>query len=148
MLSRTSEYALRAMIYLASHPQDWPICGKDIAQATGVPRKYLSKILADLVRGGMLESARGKSGGFNLVCPADETFLFDILASFESFEPRYLPFMNRNRNDSHPCQAHLDWKKVVDAEQQYLRTTTLQQITVTNPNFWNDPIEPGEVTQE
>lgn len=136
------------MIYLAGHPQDWPISGKDIAQATGVPRKYLSKILADLVRGGVLESARGKSGGFNLVRASNETFLLDILTPFESFEPRYCPFMNQHCDDSNPCQAHLDWKKVVDAEQQYLRTTTLHQITDTNPIFWNDPVGPGYLTQE
>lgn len=148
MLSRTSEYALRAMIHLASHRPDWPISGKDIAQATGVPRKYLSKILADLVRGGVLESARGKSGGFNLVRPADETFLLDILAPFESFAPRYCPFMNPNCDDANPCQAHLDWKKVVDAEQDYLQTTTLQQIIVTNPTCWSDPAQADQVTQE
>lgn len=117
------------MIYLASHELDWPIPGKDIAEATGVPRKYLSKVLADLVRVKVLESARGKSGGFNLVRAADETFLYDILAPFESFEPRHCPFVNQECNDANPCQAHVEWHKVVDAEQRFLRQTTLHKIT-------------------
>ncbi len=50
MLSRTSEYALRALIHLAEHQTEWPIAGSRIAAAAGVPSKYLSKILGDLVR--------------------------------------------------------------------------------------------------
>ena len=129
MLSRTSEYALRAMIYLASHQQDWPICGKDIAQATDVPRKYLSKILADLVRADILQSTRGKSGGFNLLRGAKQTFLFDILAPFESFENRRCLYATRDCNQANPCEAHAEWKRVLDAEQRFLRKTTLHQVT-------------------
>ena len=65
MLSVTGEYALRAMVYLARNSESWPISGPRIAEAAGVPRKYLSSILADLVRSGLLEGTRGKSGGFH-----------------------------------------------------------------------------------
>ena len=50
MLTRTSEYAVLAMIYLAQHTDDWPIAGRKIAEATGIPRKYLAAVLGDLVR--------------------------------------------------------------------------------------------------
>ena len=60
MLTLTSEYALRAMTYLAQHEQDWPIPGRQIAQQAGIPRKYLSKVLRGLVRAEVLESSYGR----------------------------------------------------------------------------------------
>ena len=83
MLTRTSEYAMQAMIHLVRHGQDGPIPGGQIATATGVPRKYLSKILADLVRAGVLEASPGKTGGFRLAAPAKKIPLFEVLTPFE-----------------------------------------------------------------
>ncbi len=50
MLSRTGEYALRALIHLAQRVDDWPLTGKLIAEEAGIASKYLSKVLGDLVR--------------------------------------------------------------------------------------------------
>jgi len=59
MLSLTSEYALRALIYLTQHESDWPIPGHRIAEQTKIPSKYLSKILCDLVRINVLKIFAG-----------------------------------------------------------------------------------------
>lgn len=61
MLSLTSEYGLRAMTHLAKHQADWPVPGKQIAEEAGIPPKYPSMVLADLVRVGLLEATRGRS---------------------------------------------------------------------------------------
>ena len=64
MLSRTSEYVLRAMAFMAQQVDGWPLPGPRIAEQAGIPRKYLSNILGSLVRAGILESAPGVGGGF------------------------------------------------------------------------------------
>ena len=128
MLTRTSEYALQALIYLAKHVEDWPVSGKRIAEATGVPRKYLSKVLADLVRVNVLESARGKSGGFRLVRSAETTSLFEVLSPFEPFPQQRCPFGNEQCSDENPCIAHTEWKKVLETEQQFLEGTFLSDV--------------------
>lgn len=74
MLTRTGEYALRALVHLTRNEKDWPIPGRRIAEETEIPAKYLSTLLSDLVRAKVLTSARGKSGGFRMAQPAKKPF--------------------------------------------------------------------------
>ncbi len=128
MLTLTSEYALRAMIYLAQHPESWPVPGRKIAESAEIPAKYLSKILRDLVRSGILDSSPGKTGGFRLRRLAEETTLYEILAPFEQFDRRRCPFGNGECSDEDPCLAHSRWKQVVDSERRFLRETTIHDV--------------------
>ncbi len=65
MNSQTTEYALRAVVYLAGRGEG-AAAARQIAEATGIPRSYLSKLLGSLVQGGILEARRGIGGGFTL----------------------------------------------------------------------------------
>jgi Rrf2 family protein len=64
-VSRTSEYALRAVTWLAAHPEGAFGTGH-IARETQVPEGYLSKVLQQLARAGLVSSRPGRSGGFVL----------------------------------------------------------------------------------
>ncbi|WNO53925.1 RrF2 family transcriptional regulator [Stakelama saccharophila] len=67
MLTQRSRYALRAMLYLAEQPASGgPVPMNRIAASANVPRKFLELILADLRDAGMLDSTRGKAGGYRL----------------------------------------------------------------------------------
>lgn len=75
MLSQTVEYALRAMMYLASADGD-AISSERIAANTQVPPGYLSKVMRDLVLAHLVTSFRGPRGGFVLAeAPASITIL-------------------------------------------------------------------------
>ncbi len=130
MLTLTSEYALRALIYLAQHADSWPIPGRRIAEHADIPPKYLSKILGDLVRFGVLESSPGKTGGFRLRNSAKETKLYEVLSPFEQFDRRRCPFGNNECSDDNPCLAHSKWKQVVELEQRFLRETTIHEVAI------------------
>ena len=134
MLSRTSEYALRAVIHLAQHLDAWPISGREIAEQTGIPAKYLSTVLSELVRVGILESARGKSGGFRLVDLPKNIKLIEVLSPFEQFENMRCPFGSERCSDDKPCLAHDQWKEVVSAHQEFLCKTSIQDVSITRPN--------------
>ncbi|MFQ5494613.1 MAG: RrF2 family transcriptional regulator [Phycisphaerae bacterium] len=129
MLSRTSQYALRAMIYLAQHAGDHPIPGPKIAREAQVPSKYLSKVLGDLVRAGVLTSSPGKTGGFRLVQLARATSLLDVVSPFEQFSNRPCPFGNIECSDRNPCVAHDRWKRAVEGVQGFLRRTSVQEVS-------------------
>ncbi len=134
MLTRTSEYALRALIHLAQHQQDWPIPGNQIAAQTGIPPKYLSAVLSTLVRAGVLTSARGKSGGFGMARSPKETYLFEVL---ESFEPDLLPnrpcpFGKTVCSDDDPCLGHDDWKMIRDGYVQFLQRKTIYEVAISD----------------
>ncbi len=130
MLSLTSEYALRAMTYLAKHQPDWPIPGKQIAEEADIPPKYLSKVLGDLVRAGLLEATRGKSGGFRMARPARKISLLEVLVPFERVERRLCPFGNDRCGDEDPCVAQEKWKQVLEAYQNFLERTSIHDVSV------------------
>ena len=65
MISQTAEYALRAVVCLADHP-DGPLTTQQLARTTNVPADYLSKVLQALGRAGLVKSQRGLGGGFTL----------------------------------------------------------------------------------
>lgn len=133
MLTRTSEYALRALVHLAKMGEDHPIPGREIAQATGVSPKYLSKVLGDLVRVRVLESTRGKFGGFRLAKPADQTTLMHVLQPFEQFEQRNCPFGNQECSDANPCSAHEQWQAVLETTRHFLEQTTVSDVAHRRP---------------
>ena len=130
MLSLTSQHALRAIVYLAQESDDQLVAGNRIAAKTGVPSKYLSKILGDLTRANVLHSVRGKLGGFRFARPTSRISLFEVIAPFERPEQRRCPFQNKKCRDSNPCVAHESWKKVRDAEERFLKTTTVREVAL------------------
>ena len=130
MLSVTGEYALRATIYLAQHEADWPIAAGRIAEQARIPAKYLSKILGDLVRAGVLTSARGLGGGFRMQHPAKKTRLSDVLAPFGPIEHNRCPFGNQECREADPCLAHDQWKKVMETQERFLKRTSVFDVAL------------------
>ena len=132
MLTLTSEYALRAMIYLARQPNGQPVSGQRVADQAGIPRKYLSKILGDLVRVGVLEGSRGRHGGFKLSRAPQTIHLQEVLAPFEPAlaNRRPCPFGNVVCSDEVPCAGHDRWKAVRETYQAFLRETTIYDVAV------------------
>jgi Rrf2 family protein len=75
MISQTAEYALRAVVFLAENAQAGQTT-EYISRATKVPNAYLSKVLQQLSRAGIVQAQRGIKGGFRLLRkPADITVL-------------------------------------------------------------------------
>ena len=128
MMSLTSEYALRAVVYIAQNEATWPLAGSDIASASGIPSKYLAKILGDLVRHGVLDARRGRGGGFSLARQAKETPLWEVLEPFERFKRTMCPFEDKRCPDTSPCLAHPRWEKVLHTYHGFLKETTIHAI--------------------
>ncbi len=133
MLTLTSKYAMRAMIYVTRHSAECPVSGRRISEQTGIPRKYLSKVLGDLTRIGMLKSSPGRRGGFCMTRPAAETRLCDVLAPFEPRTQSQCPFDNETCGRLMPCAAHHEWEKILAAKQRFLERTTLQDVAADVP---------------
>lgn len=82
MLTKTSEYALRAVVALASRPGD-SLLSPYLAEITGVPPAYLSKVLRTLVREELVRSQRGQGGGFSLALPAEKISVLDVIEAVD-----------------------------------------------------------------
>jgi Rrf2 family protein len=72
MLSQKAKYALRALLVLAEEGDDKPVLIADIAERHNLPKKFLEQILLDLKHHGLVQSRRGRSGGYNLLKPASK----------------------------------------------------------------------------
>lgn len=82
MISQTAEYALRAVVWLASQP-DRALGTRRIARAAQVPPGYLSKVLQMLARAGLVASTPGRNGGFRLTRPAAEISVLDVVEAVD-----------------------------------------------------------------
>jgi Rrf2 family nitric oxide-sensitive transcriptional repressor len=78
MFSQTAEYALRAVVSLADSDGQ-PLTTQQIANLTQVPLDYLSKVMQSLGRCGLVESQRGKHGGFKLAKAPNRLTVLDVL---------------------------------------------------------------------
>lgn len=78
MISRTAQYALRILGYLVRDDVQL-VRGEEIAEATDVPANYLSKILNQLRKNGVVSARRGWRGGFQMVASARERPLREII---------------------------------------------------------------------
>jgi Rrf2 family iron-sulfur cluster assembly transcriptional regulator len=117
------------MVYIAAHGAERPVGAKEIAAKTGVPAQYLSRILRDAVRYGLLESARGVGGGFRLARPVERIRLLDVLVPFEAtLAESRCPFGQPRCSDDRPCGFHSAWKPVATAMRQMLEQTTLAEV--------------------
>lgn len=134
MLSRTGEYALRAMVYLAQNKDRWPIPAPWIARETKISPKYLSSILGLLVRTGVLEASPGRGGGFRMSRPPASVMLVDVLTPFESVlaDLRPCPFGNPVCSDDDPCAGHHKWKIVRAAFDDFVQRTSVDDVAATS----------------
>lgn len=79
MLSQKTRYTIRALQHLADEYRQGPIRLDAIAEAQNIPRKFLTVILAEMVREGLVDSTRGRDGGYELALPPVDIRYGDII---------------------------------------------------------------------
>lgn len=82
-ISRRVDYGLRAVIYLSGQNPEKCCSITEIAKNQGVPKKFLEKIIQDLIRGGLIRSRRGSCGGYTLARAADAISFYDVIEALE-----------------------------------------------------------------
>lgn len=84
MISQTTEYALRAAVFLAGRSDNSPASAQEIAEATRVPVGYLQKILRLLSRSDIMTAQRGTKGGFALAKVPSAISVLDVLKAADT----------------------------------------------------------------
>ena len=88
IITRATEYAIRAILYMSRQPAGEIVYKKDICKAQEITPAFLTKILQPLIKDGIVGSQRGVGGGFYLAKEPSEITLLDIIKSQEG--PVYL----------------------------------------------------------
>lgn len=129
MITVTGEYALRAMAGIARHPQGTYVLAKDLSQSLDIPPNYLSKVLQLLARAGLLESTRGRNGGFRMSRKPTTIFLYDILAAVEPMKRYEICILgNKECSDATACPIHHTWKEARGRVMTMFRQTPLTKL--------------------
>jgi Rrf2 family iron-sulfur cluster assembly transcriptional regulator len=113
MFSRSTEYAIRAMVYLACQPSGKLTGGRDIARAEEIPAPFLWKILHHLARQKLIRSFKGVRGGYELARPASDITVEDIIQATDGGDVFSACVLGLPEcSEENPCPLHDAWKEV------------------------------------
>ena len=134
MLSHKAKYALKALLVLAKEYGQGLILISAIADRETVPRKFLELILLELKNNGLLQSKKGKGGGYALARPPELIQVGEILRVVDG-PIALLPCVSKSAytrceecRDERTCGIRLVMKEVRDATSQILDATSLADL--------------------
>lgn len=131
MISNKAKYAFRALLAIAAEPEGEALTSAEIAKRHNIPHKFLEQILLDLKKAGMLESRRGKTGGYVMLRPADTISFGEVLRLFEGpLAP--LPCLSRQSYrrcedcvSEANCEIRREFARSYEASRQVLDSRTI-----------------------
>lgn len=130
--SNACAYAIRAMTRLAMLRPDGYVLLDELCEGTDLPRHFVAKIFQDLVRKGLLTSAKGRGGGFALASPAKQITLYDIVGMIDGVESLDACVVGMAMcSDEQPCPQHDQWKPIRAELKKFLLSTTLDKMAGT-----------------
>lgn len=131
ILSKSCEYALRALLYIALNTNENKKAGiKEIAEALDIPSHFVGKILQNLVRHHILSSVKGPNGGYYITHEHMQTSLFSIVEMLDNPEFFYKCGLGLKRcSNKHPCPIHHEFQPYRDHLKQIFEEKTLASLT-------------------
>jgi Rrf2 family transcriptional regulator, nitric oxide-sensitive transcriptional repressor len=127
MFSQTVEYALRAVVFLA-HESPRACTTDQIATATLVPKAYLSKVLQNLSRSGVVHSQRGIGGGMTLVKTPDQLTILEVVNAVEPIERIQTCPLGLKSHGVHLCPLHRRVDAALGLVEQAFASSTLAEV--------------------
>lgn len=126
VLPQTAVYALRAMAMLANLAPGESLRSRELAERSGIPEHYVSKVMRRLVLAGLVSSQKGHGGGFRLdKAPAQITFEAILEAVDFRIETGRCVFDYRGCDAERPCPLHDAWARLQSLLHEWAGSTTL-----------------------
>lgn len=126
MLSKTAEYALRIAVWLAQTPGS-TASADQLAEVTQIPRRYLHRVVQDLVRAELVRSQPGPGGGYAFAGSPDGTSILDIVNAVAPLE-RITRCPLGLTSHTALCPLHKELDKAVASTERALSRVTLAQL--------------------
>jgi Rrf2 family protein len=127
MFSSTVEYALRAVVYIAMHPESRLSSGT-IAQHTKSPSGYVSKVLNDLVLAKIITSRRGPHGGFELARPASRISVLEVINAVDPIERIRTCPLGVPSHGTSLCRLHRKLDDAIAMIEKTLATSSIEEM--------------------
>jgi Rrf2 family protein len=134
LLSNKSKYGLKALLLLARESGRGPVLVAELAAREALPKKFLEAILLELKRRRIVESRKGRGGGYFLQRPPDDITFGEVIRALDGplaavpcvSQTAYMPC--NECLDEQTCGVRLAMKKVRDATARILDHTTLADV--------------------
>jgi Rrf2 family protein len=133
-LTRAADYAVRVMIHLATLPAQERASLPALAQATGAPESFLSKVLQALSRAGLITSLRGQAGGFEILPSGRQASMRQVIEAIDG--PVHLNvclISQRACRRSRACAAHQVWAEAQRAMLDVLSSAVIAEMASLTP---------------
>src|SRR5512146_1804967 len=127
-MTRAADYAVRAIVHLASLPGGSRASLGDLSIGVDVSPAFLSKVLQRLVKAGLLASRRGQHGGFELSRHVASISLLDVLDAFDSVPTLNACLAPGGCTRSAACGAHPVWVEAQQHVHEVLAGASLDRI--------------------
>ena len=134
MLSRRSKYGLKALLALAADSGRGPVLVSELAERDAIPKKFLEAILLDLNRKGVVQSKKGKGGGYFLRRAPSEITVGEVIRTLDG-PLALVPCVSQTAYarclecvDEETCGVKAAMQQVRDATAQILDHTTLADV--------------------
>ena len=129
MLSRSAEYAVRALSLLAVRGEETSVQSREIAEVLGLPPQFLTKILRRLTATGLVASQRGRSGGFRLSRAPESIPLLEVVMPFEEQRFDDVCLLGQGFcDDQEECPLHNPMIEIQTAFYTLLENTMLADV--------------------
>lgn len=131
VITREADYAVRLMVGLSQRKQGTIVSARALADEAGVPYELARTILGNLADAGILESRRGRSGGFMLARKPADIRLSDVLAvAGENLQLNICVADPANCGRSGVCPVHPIWTEASEVLRNFLGDQTFADIVV------------------
>ncbi|MGA2084332.1 MAG: Rrf2 family transcriptional regulator [Terracidiphilus sp.] len=133
-LTRAADYAVRVMVHLATLPAHERALLPALAEATGAPESFLSKVLQGLARAKLIASRRGQSGGFEILPSGRQASLREVIEAIDG--PVHLNvclISERSCGRAKWCPAHPVWVAAQQAMLDVLSQTSIAEMASQAP---------------
>ena len=127
MLSQTAEYALRAVVTLATEP-DNARTAQEIARESKVPLDYLSKVLNSLARAGIVNSQRGRGGGFQTVQPASQLTVLEVVSAVDPLKRIKTCPLGLKAHGVNLCPLHRKLDDAIRSVEEAFAETSIESL--------------------
>ncbi|UKJ08925.1 RrF2 family transcriptional regulator [Solitalea lacus] len=130
MLSKTCEYAIRALVYIVYKSGNGNKLGiKDIAKEIGSPEHFTAKILQTLSRQGIISSTKGPNGGFYIEKDSNPIPIINVIKAIDGSKPLGTCVLGlKECNDLQPCPLHDNYKLIKLSLITLFTTKTIQDL--------------------
>jgi Rrf2 family iron-sulfur cluster assembly transcriptional regulator len=129
IFSHSTEYAIRAITFLAQQPAGTLVGAREISRAENIPVSFLWKILQKLARQRIVRSFKGLHGGYELARPADQITIQAMLDATDGEHEAGRCVLGLSQCDeSAPCPLHEQWKEIRGQITNLLEQTTVADL--------------------